>query len=459
MERRIKTVEFPALPKLQIKRVAAYARVSSGKDAMLHSLSAQVSYYSSYIQSHPGWIYCGVYSDEAITGTKAQRAGFQGLMTACKNGEIDMVITKSISRLSRNTITLLNTVRELKQMGVDVYFEEQNIHTLSSDGELLLTILASYAQEESLSASENAKWRIRKGFENGELINWRFLYGYSINKSGVSVNEDEARVVRLIFDRFLSGDSLSSISSHLNKSGIKSTLNGRWTPQQLRRILSNEKYTGSALLQKTFRNNHIEKQIMPNNGEYPKYYAEDTHTAIIDQATYEKALKLLENISDKTASRPKPTRSVLSGKIICGQCGTTYKRGKCHQNFIWNCSSYIFHGKSTCPGLQIREEVLLRAIADTFGHADFDPDFFLTNIDTIRVGKNHELIIHLKDGTAQRAIWHTPSRANSWSPEMRALASQKTREQRRKQNAKENSVSNSNPGDDKSGYSAGNSRT
>ena len=167
MERIIKQVDQQRPIQSLGTRVAAYARVSSGKDAMLHSLSSQVSYYSQYIQNHPGWLYCGVYSDEAFTGTKEDRLGFQELLAQCRAGNIDLILTKSISRFSRNTVALLETVRELKFLGVDVYFEEQNIHTLSADGELMLTILASYAQEESRSASENQKWRIRREFEEG----------------------------------------------------------------------------------------------------------------------------------------------------------------------------------------------------------------------------------------------------------------------------------------------------
>ena len=167
MERIITKVEqfIPAQPKAE--RVAAYARVSTGKDAMRHSLAAQISYYSDMIQKHHGWLYCGVYADEALTGTKDNRDNFQRMLRDCRAGKLDRIITKSISRFARNTVTLLETVRELKLLGVDVFFEEQNIHTLSADGELMLTILASYAQEESLSASENLKWRIRKGFEKG----------------------------------------------------------------------------------------------------------------------------------------------------------------------------------------------------------------------------------------------------------------------------------------------------
>lgn len=166
MNRIIKQVDFPAeAPRLT--RVAAYARVSSGKDAMLHSLSAQVSYYSGLIQKHPGWQYCGVYADEALTGTKDNRENFQRMLDDCHAGKLDLIITKSISRFARNTVTLLETVRELKLLGVNICFEEQNIYTLSVDGELMMTILASYAQEESRSASENQKWRIRANFQHG----------------------------------------------------------------------------------------------------------------------------------------------------------------------------------------------------------------------------------------------------------------------------------------------------
>ena len=156
MERKIKQVPLQKMQAPKLTRVAAYARVSSGKDAMLHSLSAQVSYYTDLIQRHPGWVFCGVYADEALTGTKADRENFTRLLNDCRAGKVDMVITKSISRFARNTVTLLETVRELKQIGVDVYFEEQNIHSISPDGELMLSILASYAQEESLSASASS---------------------------------------------------------------------------------------------------------------------------------------------------------------------------------------------------------------------------------------------------------------------------------------------------------------
>jgi site-specific DNA recombinase len=178
-----------------------------------------------------------------------------------------MILTKSISRFARNTVTLLEAVRELKSLGVDIFFEEQNIHTMSAEGELMLTILASYAQEESLSASENQKWRIRKGFENGELLNWRFLLGYRISKDGITVDEDAAPIVREVFDRVIARESFSAISRDLNARGFTCALGGKWCAQRIRETVSNEKYTGNAMLQKRYRNNHLEKKLLRNTGE------------------------------------------------------------------------------------------------------------------------------------------------------------------------------------------------
>lgn len=187
------------------KRVAAYARVSCGRDEMLHSLAAQVKYYTSLIQSNPAWKFISVFADEAYTGTKANRPQFQQMLADCRAGKIDMIITKSISRFARNTITLLETVRELKGLGVDVWFEEQNLHSISADGELMLTILASYAQEESLSVSENCKWRIRNNYKEGIPNTFRIL-GYDFKKGNVTVNEQEAEIVKIIFNKCVKTD-------------------------------------------------------------------------------------------------------------------------------------------------------------------------------------------------------------------------------------------------------------
>lgn len=203
--------------------MGSYSRVSNGKDTMLHSLSAQVSYYSNLIQNHEGWIYCGVYSDEALTGTKENRDDFQRLIEDCRAGKIDLVITKSISRFARNTVTLLNTVRELKSLGIGVFFEEQNINTLNAEGELLITILASYAQEESLSASENVKWRIQNDFKQGKLpLSVWNIYGYKrTSDGGLEIVPEEAEVVKTIYRLYLDGLGILKIAKYLNEMGVE----------------------------------------------------------------------------------------------------------------------------------------------------------------------------------------------------------------------------------------------
>lgn len=255
MQRLIQKIEPSTASLPQLLRVAAYARVSSGKDAMLHSLSAQVGYYTELIQSNPEWRFCGVYADEALTGTKDNREQFQIMLAECRKGNINLIITKSISRFARNTVTLLETVRELKELGVGVLFEEQNIHSLSSDGELMLSILASYAQEESYSASENQKWRIHRNFEEGKIGSIRML-GYKRTPDGsLEIIPEEAETVRLIFNSYLSGMGKQTIANMLNEMQIP-TINGcEWTAEDIRRILKNEKYAGNMLLQKKFREN------------------------------------------------------------------------------------------------------------------------------------------------------------------------------------------------------------
>ena len=262
MERIIQKMGLKVPAQSKATRVAAYARVSSGKDAMLHSLSAQVSYYSNLIQNHPGWLYCGVYADEALTGTKENRTEFQRLLVECRAGNIDLIITKSISRFARNTVVLLQTVRELKSMEVDVYFEEQNIHSMSADGELMLTILASYAQEESLSASENQKWRIKKNFEDGKPWSGQVL-GYRYENGVYIVKPEEAEIVRSIFADYLSGMGIEAIMKKLNAQGKTSRNGHAWCRSSVRKVLGNYSYTGNLLLQTTFRENHITKKTLP----------------------------------------------------------------------------------------------------------------------------------------------------------------------------------------------------
>ena len=421
MQKSIRTIQAePTQPKRL--RVAAYARVSCDKDSMLHSLAEQVSKYSRMIQSNTAWEYAGVYADEGITGTKEDRPEFQRLLADCRAGKIDMIITKSISRFARNTVTLLKTVRELKLLGIDVFFEENKIHSLQAEGEVLLTILSSYAQAESYSASENQKWRIRKSFQNGEVVNWHFMYGYNITKDSIEIDEAEATVIREVFDRACGGESFRSICRDLNDRGIRGLLGGKWSTSYLYQVLSNEKYAGNALLQKTFVNNHIDKKVMRNNGELPRVFVEGSHPPIIDQATFDAVQVILARNKAKRAGKKPPEQCEFTGHIICPKCNKAYRHVTSNGSTGWNCSTYMTEGKARCHGKKIPDTTLRSLIAELLGMPEYDADTFSKLIDSIYPYEGNRLVFAFKDGTVREATWKDRSRAESWTPEMKAKA-------------------------------------
>ena len=416
MERVVQKVKFPPIqPKL--KRVAAYARVSSGKDAMLHSLAAQVEYYSNYIRRHPGWEYVGVYADEAKTGTKDSREQFQQLLADCKAGKIDHILTKSISRMARNTVTLLETVRELKAMGITVYFEEQNIDTGTDDGELMLSILASYAQEESLSASENQKWRVRQNFENGQP--WRgFMLGYRYKDGQYIVIPEEAEIVRSIYADFLGGKGVTAIMKRLNKEGILTQQGFTWHKSAITRVLKNYTYTGNLLLQTKYRENHLTKRTLVNHGQLPQYHATDTHEPIIDIGTYNSVQLEMYRRAQKYGKRQSTQKYPFSGMITCAGCGKHYRRKVTATGPVWICSTYNTLGKAACPSKAIPESTLMEIAATVSATGE---------ITAVTAHNDNTLEFTLADGTTTVKQWHDRSRAASWTAEMRAAAGEKTR--------------------------------
>ena len=280
MENVNKVMNF--IPEMPVrKNVAAYARVSMESDKLINSLRAQISYYNEIIPKNPLWKYVGVYADPFISGTGiTNRSELQRLLSDCDNGLIDIVLCKSISRFSRNTLDLLQTIRHLKKLGVEVRFEKENISTLSEEGELLLTILASFAQEESRSISENIKWAIHKGYEKGIVRN-SVCYGYRVVNGKFVVMEHEAQVVKSIFKWYLEGDSCYVIRNKLKEAGIKSYYGKNFTSGIISSMLRQEKYVGKALLQKYFVENHITHKIVKNRGELPMYMVENSHEGII----------------------------------------------------------------------------------------------------------------------------------------------------------------------------------
>ena len=421
MKKIVETVRFnPILPRP--KRVAAYARVSSGKEAMLHSLAAQVDYYSTYIRHHPGWEYVGVYTDEAKTGTKDNRENFQRMLSDCKAGKIDHIITKSISRFARNTVTLLQTVRELKNMGISVYFEEQNIDTMTADGELILSILASYAQEESLSVSENQKWRVRQNFSEGKP--WRgFMLGYRYKDGQYIIVPEEAEIVKSIYTDFLSGKGIEAIMKSLNERGVLTQQGCIWHRSAIMRILRNYTYTGNLLLQTKYRENHLTKRTLVNNGELPQYHAIDTHEAIIDIDTFNAVQEEIKRRAEKHTKAHEKQTYPFSGIMTCAICGKHYRRKITPTGVVWICSTYNTYGKKACPSKAVPEPILL-TLAEQNAHRG--------QISAITVANNNHLTITFADGSEVCEVWQDRSRSESWTDEMKAEAGKKTKERMKK---------------------------
>ena len=381
--RKIERIE-PAVPQiLRRKRVAAYARVSMETDRLSHSLSAQVSYYSSLIQKNPEWEYAGVYADSFLSGTSTKnRTEFQRLIADCEAGQIDIILTKSISRFARNTVDLLETVRHLKDIGVEIRFEKENISSLKADGEVMLSILASFAQEESVSLSNNVKWGMRKRFEQGIPVSRPRLLGYRWEGDRLVIIPGEAAVVKRIFRNFLDGKSRLETMREFAAEGIKTVRGCRFDDSAIRRILTNITYTGALLFQKTYTESPLTQKRRKNMGELPKYLAENVHEAIIDRDTFDYVQK---EMARRRELGPLANKSLnvtcFTGKIKCGKCGRSFVRSTrksipgspLHRGKIidWACSTRK-QAKGHCPTKEIPEKCLRQACAEAMGTETFD---------------------------------------------------------------------------------------
>ena len=416
-----KEIQMPKMLK-----VAAYARVSSGKDSMLHSLSSQVSYFSKMIQSNDSWKYVGVYSDEGMTGTKISRDGFTRMIRDAKNGKIDIIITKSLSRFARNTVDCLKIIREMKAIDVDIFFEEQNIHTLSANGEFLISLLAGYAQEESRQCSENTLWRVRKNFKEGKTYGGSSMLGYKLEKGKFTVVPEEADIVRRIYDLYLAGNGFCKIARILTNDGIKSYTGGRWNKTTIGEIVSNVTYTGNLHLQKTYRENHITKRTMRNKGEKPIYIVEGNHEPIISQEIFDKAQEIRIRKAEGRIGKSYAVSYPFSGLIYCGECGRLYKHKVTKYYESWCCSTYDELGKAYCASKKIRDDVLKRACAKALEMDSFNEKEFMDKVDRIDAFNGNRLVLHLKDGTIKETTWESPSRRDSWTDEMKQKARERS---------------------------------
>ena len=349
-------------------RVAAYARVSV--DTLHHSLAAQVSYYSSLIQKNPAWEYAGVYADEGITGTStAHRTEFKRLIADCNAGKIDLVLVKSISRFARDTVDCLHTVRQLKEKGIAVRFERENIDSMSEDGELLLTLLASFAQEESRSIGDNIRWSVRRRFAEGIPNGHKAPYGYTLDGETFRIIHAEGKIVKEIYRRYLAGESAYAIAKSLAGRGVTGRQGRPIEQTTVKDILSNCSYTGTMALQKNYiSEGHIRKR---NKGELPLYLVDGVFEPLVSKEDFDKVQEIRKRRAAQSCNR-NSVRMSFSGMVKCGCCGGGFSRRNAVKYRRWGCNTRERKGGSVCDSRPIREEELVAAVRVIMEKDDFD---------------------------------------------------------------------------------------
>ena len=402
-----------SIPQIKYKkRVTAYARVSAESDRLSHSLSAQVSYYSQLIQKNPEWEYVGVYADSFISGTSIdKRTEFQRLIADCEAGKIDIILTKSISRFARNTVDLLSSVRHLKSLGVEVRFEKENIRSTSSSGEIMLSILASFAQEESINNSENVKWAKRKRFEQGCPHAKFKIYGYAWEGEQMVIVPDEANIVKSVYREYLAGKSAPDIARELSRKGLTTRNGSRWSGTSIRYMLKNANYTGNLLLQKYYVENPLTHKVRKNEGELTRYWVENTHEAIVDRETF-------ECVQREIARRKElclPPISCFTKKIRCPFCrhSYVYRTYKSTANEYW-----VHYAKKKFKEIcsvrwMINQEELKRVCAEALNTEQFDEEVFLEQVEFINVPQRGTLEFHLRDGSIKTEMCRNPGHKKS----------------------------------------------
>lgn len=361
--------------KAQKTRVAAYCRVSTEFEEQESSYEVQVEHYTSYILSKPEWELVEVYADDGISATNtAKREAFNRMIQDARDGKIDLILTKSISRFSRNTVDCLKYTRELKGLNIAVFFEKENINTLDAKGEVLMTIMAALAQQESESLSANVRLGLQFRNQQGKVqINHKRFLGYTKDKEGkLIIVPEEAEIVRRIYAEYLDGRSFLQIKAGLENDGILNGAgNGKWWESNIKQILTNEKYIGDALLQKTYTVNTLEKKRVANNGIAPKYYVEGSHEAIIDRDIFlrvQAEIVRRANINTDGRRRIYSAKYALSSLVVCAHCGDIYRRIKWNnrgcKSTVWRCVSRVEKKKSgiECPARTINESDLHDAV-------------------------------------------------------------------------------------------------
>lgn len=362
----MKVIE-PARRKYSVSkaRVAAYCRVSTSSDEQLLSLETQKTHYETLINANPEWTFAGLYYDSGISGTKADtRPELQRMISDCKDGKIDRILTKSLSRFARNTTDCLEIVRTLLGLGIPIYFEKENLDTGSMESELLLSVMGSLAEDESRSMSENSKWGIKRRFENGTFKASCAPYGYEVHDGVFTINEEEAKWVRWIFSEAINGKSTSAIAKELNDWGVPTSRGrGEWYSTTVRAILKNEKYIGDCLYQKTFTDFRFKRHL--NHDDCGQYYMEDHHEPIVSREDFAAANALVDQRrKEKNQPKQTPGKYPFTRMLTCGECGTGFRRRTVHTGRlsypIWCCPKHI-QDTEVCSMKSVREDRLQSA--------------------------------------------------------------------------------------------------
>lgn len=424
--RRIRKIVGMA-PLLKLKKVAAYARVSADTDQTEKSFSTQVSYFSQKIQSNPEWVYAGVYSDLGISGTNmTKRRGFQQMIQDAEAGKIDIILTKSIQRFARNTVDLLQTIRHLKDLGVEVRFEKEHISTMSGDGEVMLTILASFAQAESLNMSTNIRWAFRKKNEQGIPNQHFIIYGYRWEGDTLVPEPEETAVVKRIYEEFLAGSSLQKIANELKGKG-KKTFYGKdaFLKKTIANMLQNVTYTGTMLLQKGFVVSPLTKKRKRNNGELPQYKVEEDHEAIIDMDTFTKVQELIQKKQALGVwANPALNLTLFTGMVKCPHCHKSYRRHvRSNGAVYWEC----MNRKSCSVAGSIREETLRAICQEVLGTDNLDAAL-RESVDRIEIPRPHTLQFFLSNGKRVIRHWKDITAAETWTEGRRKQRSEQNRQ-------------------------------
>lgn len=379
-------------------RVAAYCRVSTDDEEQLTSYEAQQTYYTDKIMTNRDWTMAGIFADEGITGTSARkRPEFLRMIRQCRQKKIDIILTKSISRFARNTVDCLNYIRALRELGIAVIFEKENINTLEADSEILITMLGAFAQAESESISANVRWGKRQAMREGKaIIQYDRLYAYQKGEDGKpQIIPDQAEVVQSIYKQYLAGASLRMIKDRLEAEQIPNAAgNAWWTITAVRSILSNEKYCGDVLLQKSFVSDCINRKVIRNTGQLPMYLVQNHHEGIVDRKTFHAVqAEMARRNAGKSPSKKNASTGMtsyaskyaLSERLVCGECGTLYRRCtwtcKGQKRIVWRCVSRLDYGKKYCHHSPTLDEApLQRAILAAINSAMSNKDHLIRQL-------------------------------------------------------------------------------